>query len=68
MTTIIIHETGKPTRDLAKEAFEALAKIATLAVNSNSEPDVMAAALDDAIGTAQAFFKRNPENKLADFL
>lgn len=44
---------------LLEEACRVLASIANAPANGNSDPDVMAAALDDAMSNAQTFFRLN---------
>lgn len=56
----------KPALPDLDAALKALARIALTEANGNSEPDTMAAALDEAVSVAQAFFKTSG-HRLAEY-
>lgn len=61
-------EKYRAARNVAPEALRILAAIATIEANGNSEPDVMAEALDGAISDAQAFWRLNHQLNISDWI
>lgn len=54
--------------EAAPEALRILAAIALIEAGGNSEPDVMAEALDGVISAAQTFWRLNPRLNIKDWM
>lgn len=54
--------------DVMPEALRILAAIALIEANGNSEPDIMAEALDGAVSDAQTFWRLNPQLRITDWI